>query len=119
MNDTPLTQRRFWQIHLSTMLAASLIAGLLLFANVTETIVTSEDNGHTFHTRYAGWPFRFRVENPRFDSTTFRFVDRGWWSNLEARKAFFLNCNLCIILQVVSTVAIEWVTRRMKRRPTP
>jgi hypothetical protein len=106
------------QLHLSTLLIVALLAAGAVWVNVREqdtgdegcliddSVVSTCDLQPIY---CMGWPFSFETwyaVRPSNDH------DEWGWPSLA------LNVAVCLALLAVATVAIEWATRRMKRKPT-
>jgi hypothetical protein len=85
------------QLHLSTLLIVSLLAGVFMWLNIRERVYVE------WHCR--GFPRAFIGWN--------RYKEESDWSLL------ILDGTVCLALLAVAAVAIEWATRRMKRKTTP
>jgi hypothetical protein len=87
---------KWHQLHLSTLLAVMLLAGVLVWLNVRFIVITPIVQ--------RGWPSSFEwwaapgVYNYRWD-----------W------PALVLDVALCLLLLALAGAGIEWVTRRKKR----
>ncbi|HYF51691.1 MAG TPA: hypothetical protein VEJ63_19910 [Planctomycetota bacterium] len=106
---------KWYQLHLSTLLVVSLLAAGLVWLNVRDAVFDGEIASRyvpydTAQPWFAGrgWPWPFEIvcwvdsEVPQVD--TLRI-----WKNLSS------NIVLCFALLTTAAIAIEWLTRRMKR----
>jgi len=107
------------QLHLSTLLIVSLLATGLVYLNVSvrESDLEYQEYsgqvapGFMFHhgilasRQERGWPFVFEVCFPKAEGENAKC---DW-------PALTLNAMACVLLLALSGVAIEWLTRRMKR----
>ncbi|HYF51378.1 MAG TPA: hypothetical protein VEJ63_18330 [Planctomycetota bacterium] len=100
------------QLHLSTLLIVSLLAAGLVSLNVRHRVLdsgifvrhsTNLAAPHEFQANQGrGWPLPFDVWNEYDDL-----------HRLHLGK-LMVNIAVCLPLLVIATVAIEWLTRRMK-----
>ena len=81
MSDQP--KRKFWQIHLSTALALSVLAGILFYAN---TIKRDVEYWPAKTRTISGFPFNIangHDPNIFLNAASFLFVSFGLWKGLE------------------------------------
>ena len=91
------------QLHLSTLLLVSLLAAGLVWLNVHGSMAPVKEIGggeSRFFERGIGWPLPFFIY---ISSTDFRWI------------FFIVDCLVFFGLLFSVTVAVEWLTRRMKR----
>jgi len=100
MSDKP---RRFWQIHLSTAVALSIAAGILLWANLTQDEMRLLPNAYTY-----GWPQKVLGGVP----AGVPLADQARAEELEATIT-----NLAVSLSILFNVAVavEYFTRRRSK----
>jgi hypothetical protein len=109
------------QLHLSTLLIVTLLAAGLVWLNLRErgiykSVIYLSKQGPEVADQYSrfvhsrGWPTAFE----------------WWWSAPQEGERYqvewmsvLLNVLACVSALAVAAVAIEWGTRRMKRKPTP
>jgi hypothetical protein len=90
------------QLHLSTLLIVTLLAAGLVWLNVRERALT-------MHCR--GWPWMFELSwhLPASPEPEYRWFTENLLKDIAS----------CLALLAVAAAAIEWATRRMKRKPQP
>jgi hypothetical protein len=114
---------KWYQLHLSTLLAVTLLAGVLVWLNVTANLVSSNgvvpvttapshfEMTHILTTYDRGWPARFQVYHEWPASTPDRFRSGD---EVDPRCVAF-DTTIGLGLLAIATVALEWLTRRVKR----
>jgi len=102
------------QMHLSTLLIVTVLAAGLMWLNLRErsgrsrtwVVIPGDEGLQMLPTQQWGWPFIFQW---RIESEPWRGAD------VWVRDALLQDVAVCLSLLAVATVAIEWLTRRMKR----
>jgi hypothetical protein len=131
------------QLHLSTLLIVSLLAAGLVWLNVRERQIESRDvpsSVKAFST-YRGFPYDFSCltehyseydDIPAAEKLKERLGEHGEISFTkdaavvktnfplwQDTRKLLIDVAICLALLAVAAAAIEWTTRRMKRKPTP
>jgi hypothetical protein len=99
---------KWYQLHLSTLLALMLLAGVLVWLNVPMRPVALPHRLRPDPFNLArGWPmtFQWSYDGPEGDHS------RGF----DYQHAS-LDVTVCLLLLAVAGAGIEWVTRRMRRK---
>ncbi len=119
MNDTPPPKRRFWQIHLSTVMVLTVVAGLLLYLNLRPA-----SDKYERHYSVYGWPNSVVAYNNLshvwyfVKGTPQRTYDTDWstWGEAEGvsiRAAANTIAALAILL--LTAMASEYLIRRRSK----
>ena len=67
--------RRWFQLHLSTMIALTLTAGFVLYLNLSERMYSYEVTFGQFESKaYRGFPFRIPVSDPYSQNYTWSYT---------------------------------------------
>lgn len=104
MTDTqPKPKRRFWQIHLSTAVVTMLVAGIILWLNLTPKLISRGPNGEALS---FGWP----LQAIRYDFSE-KVGDYSEWM-MDADKAMCIDGLVGLSCLVVAIVALEHLIRR-------
>ena len=111
--------RRFWQIHLSTALMSTLVAGVFLGLNLVERDVSGEYqkwyvSGYSTLAEW-GWPCRLGhnfVPKSTVPETNGAHYD--WYS--DAKSSGAINLGICALLTLSFMAACEHFIRREKLR---
>ena len=106
--------RPLLQLHLSTLVIASMLAAALVWLNVRERHNFEDDNlwKKPADTQYhvptvRGWPMTFQLWYDYHDPGD----RRRFWHLLT----LVINSCICMAVLAATTVATEWFVRRMKR----
>jgi hypothetical protein len=114
------------QLHLSTLVVLTLFTGAFIGMNCllgsvkvpTSVPLKIRGNIVTVHMRDhpRGWPMTFQVVTSiQAEDDSFKSSGSTGFSGWRLAA----NVCICLALLAVSAVAIEWVTRHMKRKTTP
>jgi hypothetical protein len=109
------------QLHLSTLLIVTVLAAGLVWLNVRERLSGIRDLTESIVAFYA----EGRTEPVECPGRGWPMIFQYWYingSSLDpARDPVVLAYNIviCLALLAVAAAAIEWATRRMKRKPAP
>ena len=108
-------KRRFWQLHLSTTVALSLVTGMLLYAHLFHVfgVLTGEEADVL---AIFGWPFpifRWRNWDGRVPLMDYSWRTYSRWSVLEAIVADVV-ISLGFIMMTI--LVLEWLIRRREAR---
>jgi hypothetical protein len=124
---------KWYQLHLSTLLAVTLLAGVFLWLNVRTVVEWGKSEKswvapewtNTDRNHWRGWPISYSVEryllvderesaksaNIVKSSEELLFTAWGWKPLLE-------DVIICLTMLVFVVTIIEWITRRMKLEET-
>jgi hypothetical protein len=105
------------QFALSTILFASIFAGVLMWLNVRDSVLDQryasywyipyDTNQRYFPSR--GWPWTWEV-------TCLLEGGGGQVAPHRINESIPYNVAACLALLIITTIAVEWLTRRLKRR---
>jgi hypothetical protein len=107
-NTEPPKKRRFWQIHLSTLLIVTLATGLMLLPNICFRSFDSMSF-------VRGWPYPYG-EKPASPKT--QWIDYYNIDPVARQTRFVADVAILIALVLASASVCEWIVRRREaRRP--
>lgn len=113
MSDTP--KRRFWQIHLSTILLMSFAAAGLLGANLAKRSQISEQGAFRSELHEWGWPYAYDKVSLGYNGVEgdpeCAILERN------NQRHIFLNTSCCLFLVFSLALTSEYFIRRQPNKP--
>jgi hypothetical protein len=129
--ETPPPKRRFWQIHLSTMIRVTVLAAIFLFLNIRTMPVTppiSLSDVTSIACEDCGWPFVWSrkltpLQRNQLERIGKTFDDPLLAANAAAKfdrtfyDALAADAGICLTGLLLFAVFLEWLIRRRPVKP--